>query len=167
MKPLHLDSSEATANTVIGILVSLATTLWVFPLLGLPTTLHTAVGITAMYFVTSTVRSFLLRRLFRWVDRPHHDLLLRLRVTWHLLFRVPLHCWSYRKALRARPDNRAEGAPTAGKFFVPFAARAMVHGLRYLWTCDMDEVIFGKTNRDLYCMYVPRKKKPTKFVMDD
>lgn len=149
MKSLHLDVSEATANTVIGIAISIATALWVFPLMGIPTTLPSALGITAFYFVTSTVRSFLLRRLFRWLESPHHDTALRLRATWHLLYRVPRNCWTHRRAC-------GRGGRWPNPAFLVFSFNALRNGTKFLWTCDMDQKIFGKSNRDLYTEFVRR-----------
>lgn len=147
MKSLHLDVSEATANTVVGIAVSIATTLWVFPLMGIPTTLHAALGITAFYFVTSTVRSFLLRRLFRWLESPRHDFLLRLRATLRLIRGVPTTCWMH---------PAAYGIWTQPRAYLPFVLRTMRSALRYLWTCDMDAAPFGVSNREVYRSYVQR-----------
>ena len=57
------DVAEALTNAGIGLLVSLLLT-WLW--LGF-TPIQSA-GITAVFFIASTVRSFIIRRCFRWVS---------------------------------------------------------------------------------------------------
>jgi len=57
------DVAEALTNAAIGLLVSLLLT-WLW--LGF-TPIQSA-GITAVFFIASTVRSFIIRRCFRWVS---------------------------------------------------------------------------------------------------
>jgi len=60
---LFTDAAEALTNAAIGLIVSmLLTWLW----LGF-TPIQSA-GITAVFFIASTVRSFIIRRCFRWVS---------------------------------------------------------------------------------------------------
>lgn len=58
-----LDAAEALSNAAIGLLVSLLLT-WLW--LGF-TPIQSA-GITAVFFIVSTVRSYIIRRCFRWVS---------------------------------------------------------------------------------------------------
>lgn len=57
---IRLDAAESIANGVIGFAVSWAVT---WAVLGF--TASQSIGITAMFFVLSTARAFVLRRLFR------------------------------------------------------------------------------------------------------
>ena len=57
------DVAEALTNAAIGLLVSLLLT-WLW--LGF-TPIQSA-GITAVFFIASTVRGFIIRRCFRWVS---------------------------------------------------------------------------------------------------
>lgn len=62
---MRLDALEALTNATIGLLVSWGVTYAALPLWGLTPSLSASAGITAMYFVISTARSFLIRRIFR------------------------------------------------------------------------------------------------------
>jgi len=57
-----MDLAEAITNAIIGLAISIAITwLWLgfSPL--------QSVGITAVFFGTSTARTYILRKLFRWL----------------------------------------------------------------------------------------------------
>ena len=56
--------AEAFTNAVIGLVVSWLFTYFMLPLFGLQPNAHIALWITACYFALSTVRSYLIRRLF-------------------------------------------------------------------------------------------------------
>lgn len=58
-----MDAYEALANALIGLLVSWAATAFV-----LGYTPVQAVGVTLMFFGLSFGRSYLLRRVFRWLS---------------------------------------------------------------------------------------------------
>ena len=60
-----LDTAEALANATAGIVVSIALTFAALPLWGLRPSLGDSIGITAMYFIASTARTYALRRIFR------------------------------------------------------------------------------------------------------
>lgn len=62
---MKLDLIEAITNAVIGIAVSILLTYLALPLWGLKPSLQGSVGITAMFFLASLARSYLLRRFFR------------------------------------------------------------------------------------------------------
>ena len=64
----RLDTFETLTNTFTGIAVSFLVNLYVLPLVGVETTFTTAWGITAIFFVVSTLRTYALRRLVRWLD---------------------------------------------------------------------------------------------------
>lgn len=59
---------EAIANTLIGYGVALASQLVVFPALGIAVTLSQNLLIGVIFMTISLVRSYLLRRLFNWID---------------------------------------------------------------------------------------------------
>ena len=62
-----MDVIETFTNTFTGIAVSFLVNLYVLPMVGVETTFTTAWGITAIFFVVSTARTYILRRLFRWL----------------------------------------------------------------------------------------------------
>jgi hypothetical protein len=59
---------EAIGNTMIGYLVALVSQLIVFPALGIAVTLSQNLLIGVIFMTISLVRSYLLRRLFNWID---------------------------------------------------------------------------------------------------
>ncbi len=61
----RLDTVESLTNTAVGITLAYAVNLWVLPMIGVATTPSSALGITAIFVVVSTARSYVLRRLFR------------------------------------------------------------------------------------------------------
>ena len=62
------DLLETLANTVGGFFLSYAVALWVFPLLGIPMNPSTAGVATLTMFCVSFARSFVTRKLFRWLE---------------------------------------------------------------------------------------------------
>ena len=58
---------EVTVSTLIGLIVSLATQLVVFPIYGMEVTLNQNLQITAIFTVVSVARSYVVRRLFNKV----------------------------------------------------------------------------------------------------
>lgn len=58
---------EAIGNTVIGYAIALAGQLIVFPALGIAVSISQNLVIGAIFMAISTVRSYLLRRLFNWL----------------------------------------------------------------------------------------------------
>jgi len=60
-----MDLIEATSNAVIGLCVSWAATYWLLPLWGLHPSATASAGITALFFTTSFLRAYVLRKLFR------------------------------------------------------------------------------------------------------
>lgn len=59
---------EANANAVVGLIVSWLFNYFVLPLFGLITTPLQAAGITGLFFIISTLRSYIIRRLFNRVS---------------------------------------------------------------------------------------------------
>ena len=61
---------EAISNATIGLLVSWAATYWLLPLWwGLTPSASASLGITAMFFGLSFVRSYAIRRVFKkWLS---------------------------------------------------------------------------------------------------
>lgn len=65
MQSRKLSLLEAKANAIVGILVSWAFTFWVMPMLfGVQFSAPQATGITVIYFVLSTARAYIIRRIF-------------------------------------------------------------------------------------------------------
>ena len=62
-----LDALEALTNATVGLLVSWGVTYLLLPLWGLTPTIGASLGITAMYFCISALRSFVVRRIFRGI----------------------------------------------------------------------------------------------------
>lgn len=59
------DAFEALANAVIGFCVSCAATVFLLPFWGLHPSAAAGFGVTAMFFVLSFARAYVLRRVFR------------------------------------------------------------------------------------------------------
>jgi hypothetical protein len=59
---------EATVNTLVGYIIALLAQMTVFPLMGLVVSLNQNLLIGVIFMTISLVRSFLLRRLFNWID---------------------------------------------------------------------------------------------------
>jgi hypothetical protein len=57
---------ETLVNTAIGYLISLATTVVVFPLLGINVPMHTNLAVVSIFTIVSIARGFALRRFFNW-----------------------------------------------------------------------------------------------------
>ena len=55
---------EATANTLIGLVVSFAIQIIMYPLLGIPVTINQSLLLTGVFFVASVIRGYFVRRLF-------------------------------------------------------------------------------------------------------
>jgi len=55
---------ESITQTIIGLLTSILIQVVLYPLLGIPVTLNQNLIITAVFFVVSIIRGFLIRRLF-------------------------------------------------------------------------------------------------------
>ena len=65
-----IDAIEAWANACVGIVVSWAATFWLLPpLFGLAPNVAQATGMTALFFFLSFARAWVLRALFRRLDR--------------------------------------------------------------------------------------------------
>jgi len=60
---IRIDIVEAIANAAAGLLVS-----YYITLIWLGFNAVESAHITAVFFVSSTVRSFTLRRIFRWIE---------------------------------------------------------------------------------------------------
>lgn len=55
---------EVIANTVVGFIISVVVSIFVFPLMGIPVTFGENLGITLIFTVISLIRSFAMRRIF-------------------------------------------------------------------------------------------------------
>ena len=55
---------ESITNIVIGLLISFLIQLWIYPFLGIKVSLNQNLFITWVFFITSFLRSYLLRRFF-------------------------------------------------------------------------------------------------------
>lgn len=59
---------ESITNTIIGLLMSFYIQLLVFPMFGIELTTAINIKITAIFFVTSFVRSYSCRRIFNKIN---------------------------------------------------------------------------------------------------
>lgn len=65
-----MSALEALTNATIGLCVSWAATFYLLPFWGLHPNPSTSLGITAMFFILSFVRAYVLRRAFAaWGNR--------------------------------------------------------------------------------------------------
>ena len=55
---------ESILNVVIGLLISIITQMILYPILGIPVSFNQNLIITAVFFVISFVRGYLIRRFF-------------------------------------------------------------------------------------------------------
>jgi len=55
---------EAVSNTIIGLGTSFAIQLIIYPVLNIPVSISQNIIITAVFFIVSIIRSYLVRRLF-------------------------------------------------------------------------------------------------------
>ena len=55
---------ESTVQTLIGLWTSILVQITIYPLMGIPVTFEQNLIITAVFFVVSIVRGYLVRRLF-------------------------------------------------------------------------------------------------------
>ena len=55
---------ESVFGTIIGLISSMAIQLVIYPMLGIPVTIGQNIVITAVFFVVSIIRGYLVRRLF-------------------------------------------------------------------------------------------------------
>lgn len=63
-----MDATEAIANATIGLLVSVLAVRLLWPLFGWEATGAQSVAVTGLFWALSAARSYLLRRLFRWLS---------------------------------------------------------------------------------------------------
>lgn len=69
----RVDMIETLTHQAVGIGLGFLVNLLVLPLIGVDTTFTTAWGITAIFFIVSTLRMYLLRRVFRWIGDRHAE----------------------------------------------------------------------------------------------
>ena len=55
---------ESTTNVVVGLIISILTQMALFPILGIPVSTEKNIIITAVFFVLSFVRGYIIRRIF-------------------------------------------------------------------------------------------------------
>jgi uncharacterized membrane protein len=55
---------ESTTNVVVGLIISILTQMALFPILGIPVSTEQNIIITAVFFVLSFVRGYIIRRIF-------------------------------------------------------------------------------------------------------
>jgi len=67
MQSTKMSFYESLSNTVLGLVIGFCVVYFAFPWIGVPTTATDALLSNAMFFVTSFVRSYGLRRLFVWI----------------------------------------------------------------------------------------------------
>jgi len=55
---------ETTVNIISGLVISFLIQLWIYPILGIKVSFNQNVIITAVFFIASFLRGFIIRRLF-------------------------------------------------------------------------------------------------------
>jgi hypothetical protein len=65
----NLDAIEAVTNATIGLAVSVLAVWLVWPLFGWTVTAQSSLAVTALFWGLSAARSYVVRRLFRWLDQ--------------------------------------------------------------------------------------------------
>lgn len=55
---------ESGTNVIVGLLVSVATQMILYPILGIPVSFNQNLIITAVFFILSFVRGYVIRRIF-------------------------------------------------------------------------------------------------------
>lgn len=55
---------ESVTNVIVGLLVSVATQMILYPILGIPVSFNQNLIITAVFFILSFVRGYVIRRIF-------------------------------------------------------------------------------------------------------
>jgi len=60
---------ESTVNVISGLIISFAIQLAIFPILNIPVTINQNFIITAIFFVASFVRGYIIRRIFNKKSR--------------------------------------------------------------------------------------------------
>ncbi len=63
-----MDGLEAITNAFVGLVVSFLAVRYVFPLWGWEATSGQAVGVTGMFWALSAARTYVLRKVFRWLE---------------------------------------------------------------------------------------------------
>lgn len=66
MQPRAHSLLESIANVAIGLGLSVAVTLHLFPALGYPVTAREAWGVSALFTALSVARTYCVRRAFEW-----------------------------------------------------------------------------------------------------
>jgi len=61
----RIDATEAAANAVAGLVISAATVQVAWPLFGWQASTGQSISVAALFFVLSTARAYVLRRIFR------------------------------------------------------------------------------------------------------
>lgn len=61
----RIDATEAAANAIAGLIISAATVQVAWPLFGWQATIEQSSMVAALFFVLSTARAYVLRRIFR------------------------------------------------------------------------------------------------------
>jgi len=63
-----MDAVEATVNASLGVVVSIAAVQLLWPLFGWAATSAQSVAVTALFWALSTIRSYAVRKAFRWLS---------------------------------------------------------------------------------------------------
>jgi len=58
---------EAIVNVAAGLLISFLIQLWIYPLLNIPVSLKQNIIITAVFFIVSFIRGYIIRRIFNQI----------------------------------------------------------------------------------------------------
>jgi len=68
MQSKKMSALEALSNTIVGILIGFFIVYFFSPLIGFAPTVQQSIGLNAAFVVASPVRSYVIRRLFVWLE---------------------------------------------------------------------------------------------------
>lgn len=69
MQSVKLSVIESIVSTIFGYIIAVALYLIVLPLFGYDVNLNQSIVLTAIFALVSTIRGFVIRRLFNLIDR--------------------------------------------------------------------------------------------------
>jgi len=68
MQSRKMSFFEALANTAIGVLIGFVIVYFMSPLVGLHPTVYQSLGLNVAFIVASPIRSYIIRRIFIWLE---------------------------------------------------------------------------------------------------
>ena len=68
MQSKRMSALEAVSNTIIGIFIGFIIVYFLAPYLGFTPTVQQSLGLNVAFVVASPIRSYIIRRLFVWLE---------------------------------------------------------------------------------------------------